>query len=36
MKRIHITIICDEEFVADTLRELANRYESEPDIPKDL
>ena len=28
MKRIWVTLTCDEGFVADTLREIATRYEN--------
>lgn len=31
MKQIKISITCDEGFVADALREIANAYESRPD-----
>ena len=28
MRKVKVTIICDEGFVADTLREIATRYEN--------
>ena len=31
MKQIKISITCDEGFVADALREIANTYENRPD-----